>query len=52
MVEVFFLITVTESWLKGSKTAVKKGRSNFRIHVTKGEENVSGACMGALLLSR
>ena len=35
----------------GTETAVKKGRSNCRIHLTKGEENVTGACMDALLLS-
>ena len=47
----FSLITVTQSCLWGSETAVKKGRSNCRINLIKGEENVTGACMGALLLS-
>ena len=47
----FSLITVTQSWLWGSETAVKKGRSNSRIHLTKGEEKGTCACTGALLLS-
>ena len=29
----------------GSETAVKKGRSKCRIHLTKGEENITGACI-------
>ena len=47
----FYLIAVTQSCLWGSETAVKKGRSDCRIHLTKGEEKVTGACMDALLLS-
>ena len=35
----FSLITVTQSWLQGSEIAVKKRRSNCRIHLTKGECN-------------
>ena len=45
MSEVFSLTTVTQSCLWGSQTAVKKGRSNGRIHLTKGEERLAGACM-------
>ena len=51
MIEAFSLKTVTQSWLWGSQTAVKKGRSNDRIHLTKREERLPGACMGTLLLS-
>ena len=46
MTEVFSLTTVTQSCLWGSQTAVKKERSNNRIHLTKGEERLAGACMG------
>ena len=49
MTEVFTLATVTQSWLWGSQTAVKKGRSNGRIHLTKGEERLAGVCMATLL---
>ena len=46
MTEVFPLTAVTQSCLWGSETAVKKGRSNNRINLTKGEERLAGACMG------
>ena len=49
MTEVFYLTAVTQSWPWGSQTAVKKGRSNGRIHLTKGEERLAGVCMGTLL---
>ena len=49
MTEVFSLTTVTQSWLWGSETAVKKGRSNGRINLTKGEERLAGVCMATLL---
>ena len=51
MTEVFSLTTVTQNCLWGSQTAVKKGRSNNRIHLTKGEERLAGACMGTKLLA-
>ena len=51
MTEAFSLTTVTQSWLWGSQTAVKKGRSNGRMHLTKGKERLAGAYMGTLLLS-
>ena len=46
MAEVFSLTTVIQSCLWSSQTAVKKGRSNNRIHLTEGEERLAGACMG------
>ena len=46
MTEVFSLTTVIQNCLWGSQTAVKKGRSNNRIHLAKGEERLAGAYMG------
>ena len=46
-----FSLTVIQSWLWGSQTAVKKGRYIGRIHFTKGEERLPGACMSILLLN-
>ena len=51
MIEVFSLITLNKRWLRDSQTAIKNGRSNDTINLTKGEERLTGACMGTLLLS-
>ena len=49
MTEVFSLTKVTQSWLWGSQTAARKGRSNGRIHLSKVEERLAGECMATLL---
>lgn len=47
----FSLINVNQSYLWDSQTAVKKGRSNVRIQLTKVEERLTCACMGTLLFN-
>ena len=47
-------VTFNNSNLKlavGQWNSSEKGRSNSRIHLTKRKENVTGSCMGTLLLS-
>ena len=46
-----FFFAVSHSWLWDSQNAVKKGRSNGRIHLADGEERLAGECMGTLLWS-
>lgn len=47
----FSLIKVNQSWLWDSRTAVKKGRSDVRTHLTKVEERLTCTCMGTLLFN-
>ena len=47
----FSLINVNQSYLCDSQTAVKKGRSNVRIQLTKVEERLTCECMGTLLFN-